>query len=73
MSGLEHVPTESLVVVRANLLKGLDKVADHVDNGTVMVAKDEKSVPPLVAGQMTYMMLGILDAELVSRGVESVL
>lgn len=73
MSGLENTSTEALLVIRENLLRGLDKVADARDNGTLLVAKDEKSVPPLVAGQMSYMMLKIFDAELVSRGQESVL
>lgn len=69
MDGLEKASTKSLVALRDNLLKGLDKVAEHVDNGTLDVSPGPKVNPPRAGGQLTLMLLGTINDILDKRGV----
>lgn len=64
MSGFRRYPTDVLLRVRANLLAGLDLVAEHAAAGTLHTIPDGKSSPPVQAGQLTLILLGAVDAEL---------
>lgn len=69
--GLTRAKTEHLLVIRDNLLKGLDKVAEHIENGTLDVGDPEKKVnPPRAGGQLTLMLLARVNEILDKRGVE---
>lgn len=68
--GLEAAPTENLLIIRENLLKGLDKVAEHIENGTLDVGNPEKKEnPPRVGGQLVLMLLAKVNEILDRRGV----
>ena len=69
MAALENTKTENLLILRDNLLKGLDKVVVHVENGTLDVSPGEKINPPRAGGQLTLMLLGEINAILDERGV----
>jgi hypothetical protein len=69
MDGFEATTTENLMVIRDNLLKGLDKVAEHLDNGTLDVSPGEKQNPPRAGGQLTLMLLAKVNTILDKRGV----
>ena len=70
MDGLEKTSTENLVKIRENLLKGLDKVVEHMDNGTLDAGDTKNKVnPPRAGGQLTLMLLGRVNEILDSRGV----
>jgi hypothetical protein len=69
MDGLKNASTETLLVIRDNLLKGLDKVAEHLENGTLDVSPGEKQNPPRAGGQLTLMLLTVVNSILDERGV----
>lgn len=69
MDGLASAKTEHLLVIRENLLKGLDKVAEHVDNGTLDVSPGPKVNPPRAGGTLTLLLLTIVNSILDERGV----
>ena len=58
--------TATLLVLRDNLLKGLDEVARHIDAGTFETIR--KASPPSQSGQMTLSLLLKVDHELRERG-----
>jgi hypothetical protein len=66
-TGFGHVPTETLVAIRANLVAGLDLVAAHVKAGTFHDIPVGKSAPPSQSGQLTLALLEQVDAELDRR------
>lgn len=65
--GWADTSTETLLVIRANLLRGLDRVGAHSLAGTLDVIPPGKSTPPREAGQITRFLLEGLDAELKRR------
>jgi hypothetical protein len=65
--------TETLLTVRANLLKGLDLVAAHMDAGTLDISLEEKTCPPRGGGNLSLGLLRAVDAELSTRGFAPVL
>lgn len=67
--GLTRAKTEHLLVIRDNLLKGLDKVAEHLDNGTLDVSPGEKQNPPREGGTLTLMLLAKVNEILDKRGI----
>lgn len=68
--GLERQSTENLLIIRENLLKGLDKVAEHLDNGTLHIGNPEKKEnPPFAGGQLTLLLLCKVNEILDKRGV----
>lgn len=63
--------TENLLSIRENLLKGLDKVAEHIENGTLDVGDPEKKInPPRAGGELTLMLLVRVNEELDKRGID---
>jgi hypothetical protein len=70
MDGLTRAKTEHLLVIRDNLLKGLDKVAEHIENGTLDVGDPANKVnPPRAGGELTLMLLARVNEILDKRGV----
>lgn len=66
-TGLENEDTETLLIIEANLLRGLDLVAASLDDGTFDVAREKGSAPPSEGGQITLGMLRTVRAELATR------
>ncbi len=64
---LATTPTDVLRVIRQNLLRGLDRVAEHIAAGTVNEIPAGKSSPPAQSGQLTLILLSAVDAELTTR------
>jgi hypothetical protein len=64
-------PTSTLLIVRENLLRGLDVIADHLDAGTFDVQPKPGACPPSQAGQLTLTLLNGIDAELARRNGDS--
>jgi hypothetical protein len=71
MPGITEASTEVLLVVRANLLRGLDEVARHVDAGTFALARAGGAAPPSEAGWVTLVLLGRVEDELSRRSSTS--
>jgi hypothetical protein len=67
VTGFERYPLAVLEGVRANLLRGLDIVAAHVDAGTFDTTPAGKSSPPCQSGHLTLILLRGVDAELGRR------
>lgn len=67
MSGFAGAPTDALLVIRANLLRGLDLVADHLADGTFHTVGPKGSAPPAQSGNLTLALLDGIDAELSAR------
>lgn len=67
---MEKQPTSTLLTIRDNLLSGLDKVAEHMDNGTADVANEKKKEnSPKQMGVLTLMLLTKVNGILDERGV----
>lgn len=64
--GFADATTETLRVIRANLLRGLDLVADHIQAGTLHDLAG-KSSTPAEGGHLTLALLNGLDVELSRR------
>jgi hypothetical protein len=60
--------TPTLKAIRANLLRGLDRIAVHAAAGTLHTPPAGKATPPIEAGQLTRILLEGLDQELTRRG-----
>lgn len=58
---------DTLRAVRRNLLRGLDRVAEHADAGTVHVIPAGGSTPPAASGWLVVILLELVDAELAAR------
>lgn len=59
--------TATLRTIRANLCRGLDLVAGHIDAGTFHTIPDGKASPPSQSGQLTLALLRGVDVELATR------
>lgn len=71
MSGFKQASTETLTVIRDNLLRGLEEVAAAVAAGTFETVGPKGAAPPSQSGQTTLVLLTGIDAELESRGIQS--
>lgn len=69
--GFADASTAALLVVRQNLLRGLDLVAASLDDGTFHTTKAGKASPPSQSGQLTLALLNGVDAELATRKDET--
>lgn len=69
MDGFKKASTETLLVIRDNMLEGLDKVAEHIEAGTLDVSPGEKQNPPRAGGELTLMLLTVVNSILDERGV----
>jgi hypothetical protein len=64
---LATAPTEVLWAIRRNLLRGLDRVAEHAAAETLNEIPAGKSSPPVQSGQLTLALLAAVDAVLIFR------
>lgn len=69
MDGFKKASTETLLIVRDNMLKGLEKVAEHIEAGTLDVSPGEKQNPPRAGGELTLLLLTVVNSILDERGV----
>lgn len=67
MSSWADSMTETLHALRANLLAGLDKVATHIEAGTLDTIQPGKASSPRDSGHLTLMLLDGIDPELAER------
>lgn len=67
MNGFETYPTAVLLAVEQNLLRGLDRVAESLDDGTFDLVREKGSVPPSQGGHLTLGLLRAVRAELARR------
>ena len=65
--GFSALGTKQLRDLRRNLLRGLDRVADHLDAGTFHQVGPNGEAPPSESGHLTLLLLRKVDAELESR------
>lgn len=65
--GFSQATTESLLITRENLLRGLTVLGEHVDAGTAHAVPEGKASSPLEAGSITLGLLKRLDEELAWR------
>lgn len=70
MNGFEHASTETLTVVRDNLLGGLERVAEALADGTFTTVSGHGEAPPSQSGQTTLMLLTGVQAELDRRAAD---
>lgn len=68
MSGFESATSQTLVVIRANLVGGLDKIAATLADGSFHTVGAKGAAPPSQSGQITLALLTQIDAELSRRG-----
>lgn len=61
------VATPTLHQIRGNLLRGVDRLAEHLDAGTLDVIPLGRSSSPRQAGYITVILLDGVDAELNRR------
>jgi hypothetical protein len=66
-TGWNTVSTETLELLRNNLIQGLKKVAAHIAAGTFEEIPPGKSSPPSQSGQLTLALLNEIEAELADR------
>ena len=70
-TGWEEVNSDSLLIVRENLWRGLGEIGNHFIQGTAHVAQKEGLVSPAQAGaSLTLPLFLAINTELVSRGEE---
>ncbi len=67
MTGFENHSKETLLKIRANLLKGLDEVAKTIENGTFKKVGEKGSAPASQSGHLTLALLEGIEAELKTR------
>lgn len=67
MTGFEQHPTDVLLTTRARLLKGLNRVAETIQDGTFHTVGHKGQAPPSQSGQLTRIFLEEIDAELARR------
>lgn len=65
--GWADATTESLTVIRGNLLAGLARVAEHAAAGTLMDIPPKRASSAAEAGHTTLRLLVRLDEELAHR------
>lgn len=78
MSGFAAADTETLVVIRDNLLRGLDRVAEALADGSFEVIGDRGAASPSQSGHTTLALLAGVESELErrtsgQRGAEAIL
>lgn len=61
------ISTDALLVIRENLLRGLQLVADRIEDGTFHNVGPHGAAPPSQSGQITLALLEGVDAELADR------
>ena len=66
-TGFENAKTSTLMILRENLLVGLDVVEGHIATGTFEVIGEKGEAPPSQAGTLTLNLLLVLEDELESR------
>lgn len=64
---LATTPTDVLWTIRQNLLRGLDRVDEHIAAGTFEDVPAGKSCSPAQFGRLTLILLSAVDAELTTR------
>jgi hypothetical protein len=67
MTGFEKYNITTLKLIRANLLNGLDIVADTIDKGTFHTVGPKGEAPPSQSGTLTLFLLQGIEAELEQR------
>lgn len=67
MTGFEKASTETLEIIRRNLLAGLDRVSDALASGTFEQVGPKGAAPPSQSGQTTLALLTSIEAELTRR------
>jgi hypothetical protein len=65
--GFADADRETLLVVRRNLLHGLNELARHADAGTLYATADGAHSPPVASGWLIVVLLDQVNAELHSR------
>lgn len=70
MTDLAKRDTDVLLIIRDNLISGLDKVVEHMDNGTMDVLMSEKGSTPRQSGAFTLMLLAQVNEILSERGID---
>jgi hypothetical protein len=68
-TGFEKYEVPMLHRVRGNLLKGLEKAAEHERAGTLDFSDDPHICPPRAGRDLTVAVLGLLDRELAARNL----
>lgn len=67
-----NTDTETLIITWNNVIKGLDKVSQSLDEGTFNKVGEEGEAPPSQAGQTTLWLALAVDAELNKRNIPEV-
>lgn len=65
--GFADTPTAVLEAARDNLLRGLDLVAERLDEGTFHTVGHKGEAPPSQSGHLTRILLEGVEAELAQR------
>lgn len=70
MTGFEGYSTEDLLIIRANLMRGLTRVADSLADGTFLVSPDpdKGAASPSQSGCLTLMLYTNVSKVLTDRG-----
>lgn len=70
-TGLEKTSDKALLVIRENLLRGIDLVAEAMDRGEDLDAPiSDSGISWRLSGQIKLGMLTTVNAELLSRGID---
>jgi hypothetical protein len=67
VNGFAQADTETLQVIHASLLQGLDRVAQSLADGSFEAVGERGAAPPSQSGQTTLALLAGVEAELQSR------
>jgi hypothetical protein len=67
MTGFEQASTAALLVIRGNLLRGLDEVAASLEDNSFHIVGVKGEASPSQSGQTTLALLAGVDAELLER------
>ncbi len=70
--GIAVASDETLLVLRGNLLAGLDRVAEHIEAGTFDVVGERGKAPPRESGCLTLVLLAAVNERLVASGHETI-
>ena len=72
LTGFEQCDTDTLVTTRRNMLRGLDLIAESIDVGKMHIVGQKGMAPPSQSGQLTLVLLVLVNTELVSRGLDTI-
>jgi len=67
VNGFESATTETLRLIHANLLRGLEAVSEEIDKGDFHTIGPKGEASPAQSGQLTLMLLTAIEAELEKR------